>query len=82
MSAPDDETLRLREQLDHAQTMLAEAEAVIGMPVTEAIRAAVARVDARRPYALTEAYDALTRAFEVMARSRNEWRARAKRVDR
>ena len=80
---------RLRAELDHAQTMLAESEAVIGMPVVEAIRAAVARVDASDPYALTDVVEQqrvtiikLHDAFSLVARSRSEWRARAKRVDR
>lgn len=48
---------RLRAELDHAQTLLADWEAVVGVPLLAAVCSAVARVDKREPYALTEALE-------------------------
>lgn len=71
---------RLRAELDHAQTLLAEWEALVGAPMLAAVCSAVARVDSNRPYALTEAYDVLAGAFHKIAEDRNMWRARARRA--
>lgn len=70
----------MSDELEHAQTLLAEWEALVGMPLPQAIAIAVARVDANQPYALGEAYEALTGAFHKLAQDRNMWRARAKRT--
>lgn len=73
---------RLRVELDHAQTLLAEWEALVGQSLPAAVHCAVARVDSHRPYALTEAYEVLAGAFHKLATDRNEWRARARRAER
>lgn len=71
---------RLRGEVDHAQTLLAEWEAIVGMPLVPAVQQAIARVDAGRPYALAEAHELLVGAFHKIASDRNEWRSRARRA--
>jgi hypothetical protein len=65
---------------------LAELHALVGVELVPALRAATDRVLAGDAYSLTAALDdareriaKLEVAFEQVARSRNEWRARAKR---
>lgn len=69
------------------ETELTEWEALVGQPLIEALNAATARVLAGDPYALTEMLEQqrvtiikLRDAFDRVARSRNEWRDRAKRA--
>ncbi len=69
------------------ETRLAELEALVGDELVRALQSATARVDNGRPYSLTEALDEarieiaeLRNAFSEIAKSRNEWRARAKRT--
>lgn len=76
----DYELLRLRKQLDNAQTMVAELEALIGAPFSEALNAGVDRVEAGQPYALLEVLEKLRGAFHKVAQDRNKWRAQAKRL--
>jgi len=71
---------RLRRELDHAQTLVAEAEALLGMPIVEALAAGTERALAGMPYSIAETYEALVGAFRKMARDRNKWRAQAKRA--
>lgn len=71
---------RLRLEIDRAVTKDAEWEAVVGMPLAQAMADAHARYDANAPYALTEALDELRTAFRKVAEDRNMWRARAKRA--
>jgi hypothetical protein len=78
---------RLRGEVEHAQTLLAEWEAIVGMPLVPAVQQAIARVDANEPYALAEVLEEqrvtiieLRDAFDRVAKSRNEWRSRAKRA--
>lgn len=73
---------RLRVELHTAQTLLAEAEALIGERLVPALRRATERVGRRRPYALTDLVAQLEEAFGRMASERNEWRARARRQER
>lgn len=77
---------RLRGEVEWAVTKLEEWEALVGMPLVEALTAATARALADEPYALAEVMEEqrvtiikLRDAFDRVARSRNEWRARAKR---
>jgi hypothetical protein len=69
------------DELIHARAMLAEWEALVGMPLPQAVAIAVARVDDNRPYTLAAAHEALTGAFHRLAQDRNMWRARAKRAE-
>lgn len=64
---------RLRQELEHAQTLLAEWEALVGTSLPAAVHCAVARVDKNKPYALNG-------AFHLVAEDRNMWRARARRA--
>lgn len=76
----DDELLRLRRELDAAQTMVAELEGVIGTTLVHALRAGHDRVERGQPYALVEVLENLRGAFHKVAEDRNMWRARAKRA--
>jgi hypothetical protein len=66
---------------------LAEWEGIVGQTLIEALKAGTTRVEAGDPYALTEMIEQqritiikLRDAFDQVARSRNEWRDRAKRA--
>jgi len=71
---------RLRAELDHAQTLLAEWEAVVGMPLVTALNEACERVETGQPYTIVGAHEALRGAFHKIAEDRNKWRAQAKRA--
>jgi hypothetical protein len=69
------------------ETELAEWEGLVGKTLIEALKAGTARVEAGDPYALAEMIEQqritiikLRDAFDQVARSRNEWRDRAKRA--
>jgi hypothetical protein len=69
------------------ETELAEWEGLVGQTLIEALKAGTARVEAGDPYALAEMIEQqritiikLRDAFDQVARSRNEWRDRAKRA--
>lgn len=72
---------------DETEVALAEWEALVGVELVPALRAATERVLVNDPYSLTEMVEQqqieiikLRDAFDRVAKSRNEWRARAKRV--
>jgi len=69
-----------------SEVALVEWEGLVGVELVPALRAGTERVLVGEPYALHELVDELREritkleaAFEQVARSRNEWRARAKR---
>jgi uncharacterized protein YqfA (UPF0365 family) len=81
------ELQRRRAEVDELQTECAEWEAIVGMHLAQALAEAHARHAANDPYALADMVEQqrvtivkLRDAFDRVAKSRNEWRDRAKRA--